>query len=100
MSKWIRRLPKVPSTWSPELQLLEGHSSWVNAIAFSQDGQLLASASDDGTVRLWDPATGEHKQTLQGHSGPVSAVAFSQDGQLLASASDDGMVRLLSLIHI
>ena len=54
----------------------------------------MASASDDGTVRLWDTSTGTARQTLEGHSDPVSAVAFSPDGQLVASASDDGTVRL------
>jgi WD40 repeat protein len=76
------------------LQTLEGHSRSVSAAAFSRDGQLLASASDDGTVRLWNPATGEPVQTLEGHSDWVSAVAFSRDGQLLASASGDVTVRL------
>ncbi len=56
---WISQLPKVPQAWSLELQKLEGHSGWVSAVAFSHDGQLLASASWDGPVRLWNPVTGE-----------------------------------------
>jgi WD40 repeat protein len=63
-------------------------------ICLSPDGQLLASASSDRTVRLWNPATGEQVQKLEGHSGLVSAAAFSSDGQLLASASGDRTVRL------
>src|SRR5947207_12366712 len=91
---WLKRFPITPAMWSPELQKLEGHTGWVNAVAFSQDGSLLASASDDETVRLWNPATGQEVQMLRGHTGWINAVTFSQDGSLLASASDDRTVRL------
>jgi len=91
---WIKQMPVVPQDWNPSLQTLEGHSAVVNAIIFSPDGQLLASASDDRTVRLWDPSTGTPCGTLEGHSDSVVAVAFSPDGQLLASALYDKSVRL------
>jgi WD40 repeat protein len=66
----------------------------VSAVVISHDGTLLASGSDDHTVRLWDPRTGRALQTLTGHTSWVSAVAISHDGTLLASGSYDRTVRL------
>ncbi|KAM3551036.1 hypothetical protein MY1884_007938 [Beauveria asiatica] len=76
-----------------EADMHSGHSSYVNAIAFSRDG-TLASASDDRTVRIQDPAKPGTMKILTGHTDSVIAVEFSRDGKQLASASLDHTVRL------
>ena len=66
----------------------------VNSVAFSPDGQRLASGSGDKTVKIWDSATGKELFALKGHADPVTSVAFSPDGQRLASGSRDQTVKI------
>ncbi|CRG89821.1 Vegetative incompatibility protein HET-E-1 [Talaromyces islandicus] len=90
----FRILPQVENIWSPGLQTLEGHAGSVGSVTFSPDGQILASASSDSTIKLWNTKTSSELQTLIGHAGWIRSVTFSPDGQILASASDDSTVKL------
>jgi WD40 repeat protein len=69
------------------------HPARVQAIAYSPDGQQLATASFDGLARVWDPVSGRELMDLK-HDGPVQAIEYSVDGHALATASDDGTVRV------
>jgi WD40 repeat protein len=79
-----------------ERNRLEGHTGELNSVSFSPDGQTLASASDDTTIKLWHISAKELK-TLRGHNSWVNSVRFSPDGQVLASGSRDNTVKLWTL---
>jgi WD40 repeat protein len=72
----------------------QGHSGRVSAVAFSPDGQRLASSSLDRTIRTWDIRTGQQLRSLEGHTGAVTALSYSRDGRFLASSSTEWTVRL------
>ncbi|MGC9320612.1 MAG: hypothetical protein ACP5KN_21445 [Armatimonadota bacterium] len=87
-----------PSSSGPEsiteLRRLEGHTGWVNAVAFSPDGQTALSGSGDAELILWDVETGQIVRRFEGHSGAVNDIALSSDGQMALSGSDDGTMIL------
>lgn len=70
------------------------HTSDLTDVAFSPDGRLLVTASNDTTAHLWDAITGQHLYQLTGHQDGIAAVAFSPDGQFVATGSGDMTVHL------
>ena len=75
-------------------QILRGHSDRILSVAFSPNGQILASGSSDRTIKLWNPRTGKSLKTLQGHRSWVWEIAISPDSKLLASGSYDHTVKI------
>ncbi len=73
-----------------------GCSAFQNQIAFSPDGRLLAAASHDFTVQLWQADGSQLLHTLAGHEAPILDLAMAPDGSVLASAAEDGTVRVWS----
>jgi cytochrome c len=74
----------------------EGHTAPIVALAVSPDGNIIASASWDRTIRLW-PLNGGEPRTLNGHDQNVNGVAFSRDGKFLVSVAYDATVRIWPL---
>ncbi len=70
------------------------HDSSINSVAFSPDGQTVATGASDGIVRLWRISDGTLLHALDGHTRPVSGIAFYQDGTLLISGSRDRSVNI------
>lgn len=87
---------EVAFAQKPELVVQTGHPSDIWSVAFSPDGQLLASVGGnwEHTMKLWDVATGAELHTFTGHTDGIFAVAFSPNGQLLASGSSDNTIKL------
>jgi WD40 repeat protein len=74
--------------------LLVGHAGSIRSAEFSPSGEFVATASNDGTARIWETAGARVLQVLVGHSGPVYDAKFSPDGTLVATASDDSSVKV------
>jgi periodic tryptophan protein 2 len=87
--------------WQSESYILkqQGHFFDVNTLAYSPDGQYIATGGDDGKVKLWNTRSGFCIITFSQHTASVSAVYFASQGQVLFSASLDGTVRAFDLIR-
>ena len=77
-----------------QVSVLSQHTDWVQSLAFSFDGTLLVSGSDDRTVNLWDVQTGGVIKTFSGHSDFILSVSISLDQTRIASGSGDRTIRL------
>jgi WD40 repeat protein len=88
----VHLLPDLPA--SALKRTLVGHTGPVYGCTMSNDGSFIVSASHDGTLRVWDPATGKTIRTLSGHSNNVGGCAVSPDRKLIVSASDDTTLRI------
>ncbi len=88
----------TPQAESAEVvRTFSGHRADVYDVALSPGVQTLATAAFDGSVRLWNVATGDVVATLTGHEGKVLSVAFNDDGRFLLSGGEDKTVRLWSV---
>lgn len=93
---WLRPIfPNLSAPGGPLIRTMVGHGDWVDGVALTHDNRAL-SASWDGTLRVWDVATGETLAILQGHNDRVHSVALTPDGRAV-SAGRDGTIRLWNL---
>ncbi|TCD70926.1 protein with putative role during mitosis [Steccherinum ochraceum] len=83
---WV---PRAPAAYA-----LKGHRGQVLKVAFHPTFNVLASASDDSTIKIWDWETGEFERTLKGHTRPVNDVDFDSKGNLLVSCSSDLFIKI------
>ena len=73
---------------------LRGQSSYVWSVAFSPNGQRIASSGEDNTIKVWDAATGMEVMTISGHRSPIRSVVFSPDGKEIVSGSSDKAIKV------
>lgn len=87
--------------WQSEHYILkqQGHSSNMNSLAYSGDGQTIVTGGDDGKLKLWNAANGFCIVTFSEHNGPITAVEFSQNKKILVSSSLDGTVRAFDIVR-
>ncbi|PSB01818.1 serine/threonine-protein kinase [Merismopedia glauca] len=77
-----------------EVETLSGHDGWVQTLAFSPDGQKLGSGSTDGTIKVWEAATGEVLQTIKGHSQAIRTIVWVPQTNAIATGSLDRTIKV------
>jgi len=82
----------------PQLILKTGHSSMINAVTFSPDGALVATAGTDNRILVWESATGKLRWVLYGHKAPISALSIAPLNDVLAAGDDNGTLLLWNLV--
>ncbi|MEU5691141.1 trypsin-like peptidase domain-containing protein [Actinosynnema sp. NPDC020468] len=98
LSAFARRGSVVLGAFHLPSRVIRGHRKPITDVAFSPDGALLATASEDCTVCLWRTNSGKLARRLKGHLGAVHSVAFVPDGSMIASGSADATVRLWDVV--
>ncbi|KAF2015094.1 WD40 repeat-like protein [Aaosphaeria arxii CBS 175.79] len=94
ISKQVEVRIGLENDWGPIPQSLEGHHGKVKSVVFSHEGERIAAASTDETVRVWETHTGNLVCTFEDHTDCVNSVVFAPKGDRLASASHDKTVRI------
>jgi len=94
----VELVAKPLPSFKPEaislLRTLSGHIHFVRSVAFSPDGQILASGSWDQTIKVWNLSTSQELNTLKGHTDAVLNVSLSANGQTLVSGSKDQTIKV------
>lgn len=92
-SSWDYKICIWDTETQAKIRELTGHSGWIQALAISPDGTLLASGSADGKIKLWDWQTGEEKASFTKARDEILALVFNQKGNILVSGDTAGMIR-------
>lgn len=77
---------------------MTGHQQLINDVKFSPDGRIIASASFDKSIKLWESNTGKYITSLRGHVQAVYSISWSADSRLLVSSSADSTLKRKQII--
>ncbi|MCG9127558.1 hypothetical protein JT359_08175 [Candidatus Poribacteria bacterium] len=89
LTKTLNDIHVLDSKTNTSKHILKGHQDYIGCLAYSPDSKMIASGSDDQTIRLWDVKTGKHIRTLTGHENHITNLSFNPDGSTLISVCKD-----------